>query len=118
MFQHRIQSQYISLHDTEAKYTVFIFGFTSGQRTFLFFKPSYFVSISWRLRFVTPTFCSCSPSPSLDEGEGSLDSEGGDFDDEREDCVGEERGDCLDGGWIFFGVFFKIGESIVGEEEV
>jgi hypothetical protein len=32
--------------------------------------------------------------------------------------VGEECGDCLDGGWMYFGVFFEIGESIVGEEEV
>ena len=110
-----VYNRNISVHDTEVKNTVLIFGFTSGQKRLLF-MPSSFVCIVRRCG--TPSFCSSSPSPSLDEGEGSLDSEGGDFDDEREDCVGEERGDCLDSGWMLFGVFFKTDESNVDEEEV
>ena len=74
---------------------------------------------SWRLwrRCGTPSSCSSTPT-TLVEGDGFLDSEGSESDDVREDGLGEECGDGLDGGWMFFGVFFKIGETNVDDEEV
>ena len=114
-----INNRNISLHDTVATGW-----WTTVTQEMIIFTRTFYGCVlchTWRpwRRCGTPSFCSSIPTTtSLEEGEDSRDSEGSESDDAREDRLGEECGDGLDGGWMFFGVFFKIGETNVDDEEV